>query len=104
MDRKETLKKISDALRTFSGIETYVFGSTARGDYHGGSDIDILILLPDDLTVNERIKKQQDIIGELLPIEWESGLEISPVILQHKIWNQRTTPFTINVTNERIAL
>ncbi|MCH5242422.1 MAG: nucleotidyltransferase domain-containing protein [Muribaculaceae bacterium] len=104
MNRKESLKAISNVLRKFPEIESYVFGSSARGDYNDSSDIDLLILLPDNLNPLERIKKQQDIIGELLPIEWESGFDISPVILQHKVWNQRKTPFTINVMNERKAL
>ena len=104
MNRKESIKAISEALKKFPEVEPYVFGSSARGDFHNESDIDLLILLPDNLNTKERIAKQQEIIGELLPIEWESGIVISPVILQHKVWNQRITPFTINVFNERLAL
>lgn len=104
MTRKESIKAISDALKKFPDAESYIFGSSARGDFNDYSDIDLLILLPDHLTSVERIAKQQEIIGELLPIEWESGFVISPVILQHKVWNQRKTPFTINVMNERISI
>lgn len=104
MNRKESISAISEVLRKFPEIESYVFGSSARGDFNEASDIDLLILLPDNLDAKERIQKQQDIIGELLPIEWESGIDITPVILKHKVWNQRKTPFTINVMNERIAL
>ena len=104
MNRKESIAAISKVLKKFPEAESYVFGSSARGDYNDNSDIDLLILLPDNLSDTDNIEKQEQIINALWPIEMESGLDISPVILQHKVWNQRKTPFTISVMNERIAL
>ena len=85
-------------------VEAYLFGSSARGDFREDSDIDLLVLLPDYLSSKERVDKQMDICGLLFPIEMETDIEIAPVMLQHKIWNQRQTPFTINVMNDRVRL
>ena len=104
MERDIIIQKISESLHSISGIETILFGSTARGDFREDSDIDILILLPDYLNTKERIELELEISGILWEIEMESGIEISPIILQKKIWNQRKTPFTINVTNQGIEL
>lgn len=104
MTRTETINAISNALKKLKDITVYLFGSSARGDYKSDSDIDILILLPDYLSSKERVEMESEVCGLLLPIEMESEIEISPIILQHKIWNQRKTPFTISVTNDRILL
>lgn len=104
MTRQETINKMSEVLKTITKADSWIFGSSARGDYHENSDIDVLILIPDSLSSSERIDLQQEIAGLLWEIEMESGFEISPVILQHKIWNQRISPFTINVINDRIRI
>ena len=104
MTRQKTIDKISEQLKKVPLAETWLFGSSARGDYRENSDIDLLILLPDSLSTNERIDYQQEIAGLLWEIEMESGYDISPVILQNRIWNQRLTPFTINVLQDRIRI
>lgn len=104
MTRQESLKKISEQLKQIPQAQVYLYGSTARGDFEDKSDIDLLILLPDHLTIKQRIEYEGEIAGLLWPIELESGIEISPVVLQHKVWNQKKTPFFINVLNDRIAL
>lgn len=102
--RELIVDKIATLLHSFPDIQSWVFGSTARGDYKESSDIDLLILLPDHLSSTERINYQQDIIQALWPLELETEIPISPIILQHKVWNQRISPFTINVNTERIPL
>ena len=104
MNREETIKAISEAFKKLPDGEAYLFGSSARGDFRDDSDIDLLVLLPDNLSSNERVEKQMDICGILFPIEMDTDIVISPVMLQHKVWNQRITPFTINVMNERVKL
>lgn len=102
--RENIVKKIAELLRSFPEAQSWIFGSTARGDFKEDSDIDILILIPDYFSTKEIINYRQDILEALWPIELESGIEISPVILPHKIWNQRITPFTLNVNNDRIRI
>ena len=104
MTREETINLISERIKHFSLAEAWLFGSSARGDYKDDSDIDLLILLPDDMSSDKRINYQQQIVEKLWDIEMESGYDISPVILQYKIWNQRKTPFTCNVTHDRIRI
>lgn len=104
MNRKETIAKIAEELKKLKDVTVYLFGSSARGDYRENSDIDILILLPDYLSSTERVEMESEVCGLLWPIEMESEIEISPVILQNKVWNQRITPFTLNVSNERVLL
>ena len=104
MNREETIKAISTAFKKIPEVEVYLFGSSARGDYKDDSDIDILILLPDHLSSKERVEFQMELCGILLPIEMEAEIAISPVMLPHKVWKARNTPFTLNVSNERIRI
>lgn len=104
LNRTESIQRISMEMKKLPDVEAYLFGSSARGDYNASSDIDILILLPDHLTVAQRIKYEGDIAELLLPIELETEIPISPIILQHKVWYTRKSPFTVNVTNDRMLL
>ena len=104
MRRPDIVRKISESLRNLEELETYVYGSEARGEASSDSDIDLLILLPDSLSTKERIELEQQIHGQLLPIELSEDTEISPLILQQKVWNSRKTFFTTNVLNDRIRI
>ena len=104
MNREETIKTIANSFKKLPRVKVYLFGSSARGDFHEHSDIDLLFLLPDDLTSRQRVEMEAEICGILLPIELNTDIEISPVILPNKIWNERKTPFTVNVVNDRILL
>ncbi len=78
MRRPDIVRKISESLRNLEGLETYVYGSRkARGEASSDSDIDLLILLPDSLSTKERIELEQQIHGQLLPIELSEDTEIS---------------------------
>ena len=104
LDRSQTIDAISTALKKFPEVVSYLFGSSARGDYNNESDIDILILLPDYLSSRQRVEMECEICGALLPIELQTEIPISPVILPNRVWSKRVTPFTINVTKDRILL
>lgn len=47
--------------RTNKRVELYLFGSYARGDFTGGSDIDLFLLVPEDWN-----KGDEDIMWELI--------------------------------------
>jgi len=84
--------------------KTILYGSRVRGDFHDGSDIDLLILLPDSLDGKEFVRKKSDISGKLYDLSLEIGIDISPLILVPKVFFARTTPFTINVKKDGIEL
>lgn len=104
MRRQSIVREISSSMKSFPFAETYLYGSEARGEASMCSDIDLLVLLPDHLTVRERIGLETDIHTNLSDIELKYDTEISVLILQKKVWNSRKTPFTINVLKDRIKL
>ena len=81
-----------------------LYGSQARGDAHSDSDIDLLILLPDNLSPGEFIRRKSDISGHLYDLSLEIEKEISPLILVPKVFFARRTPFTANVLHDGIAI
>ena len=60
MTRQESLKKISEQLKQIPQAQVYLYGSTARGDFEDKSDIDLLILLPDNLTIKQLVARLSD--------------------------------------------
>lgn len=81
-----------------------LYGSQARGDARGDSDIDLLILLPDSLSPDEFVRRKIEISGHLYDLSIELGADISPLILVPKVFFARRTPFTDNVLLDGIAI
>lgn len=81
-----------------------LYGSQARGDARPDSDVDLLILIPDDYSGSEFVRRKLDISGRLYELSLSLGIDISPLILVPKVFFARETPFTRNVMKEGIAL
>ena len=82
MKRPLIVQKISDSVhRNAPTATTILYGSEARGDARPDSDIDVLILLD-----GEKMdwKKNEDIVGALYQIEWETGVSINPMLVLKK--------------------
>lgn len=105
MRRKEITNAIADMLhRDFPDVVALLYGSEARGDARADSDIDILILLPDYLRKDEFNDCKLSLYDKLYDIELANMTNISPLIVRRRDWYSRKTPFTVNVTNDGIAL
>ena len=84
--------------------EIILYGSEARGEARPDSDIDLLILLPDDNEIKRYIARRSEISGLLFELSLDLGVDISPLILPRKIWDSRKSPFKINVLNDGIRI
>lgn len=99
------IEKISELMRRlFPEAKTILYGSQARNTATRDSDIDLLILLPDEYQGYEFVNRRDQIVEHLYDIEISEGIRISPLVLIKSIWESRKTPFTVNVVNEGIVL
>jgi len=93
---KELLKKIVPEARVL------LYGSYARGDYHAGSDRDLLVILPGEKVDASEYEK---ISYPLYEYGWQLGELFSVKIYSEKEWEKRSfTPFFKNVEKEGITL
>ena len=103
MSRPHIVKKISEILHKVAPDSTVIlYGSEARGDARPDSDIDVLIIVPDDFDTFASRKIQ--ISESLYDIELSTGVAISPLVVLKSIWQRMKTPFTCNVAREGIRL
>ena len=79
-----------------------LYGSEARGDARPDSDIDVLIILPDDH--NTYARRKIEITESLYDIELSTGVSVSPLIVLKSFWERMKTPFTCNVAKDGILL
>jgi len=81
-----------------------VYGSYARGDYHKGSDVDIMILV--DMPEHEIKRMENAVYDAAYDIEMSTGVDISPVIKnreQFEYWVD-TLPYYRNVREEGVTI
>lgn len=95
----EAIKKGLDALPL--DIEVWLYGSEARGDARPDSDIDLLVLFNKSTVEDDDRDKVYDIT---MPIEWDAGVAINPILLPKSQWESRMTPFRLNVLNDGMRL
>ena len=104
MPRQLVLSQIKRLLNQSAPFATVIlFGSEARGEARIDSDIDLLIVIPDNLKSGYN-KIRSQITDLLYDIELRHGILISPLILTQSMWTAHTTPFTLNVLKDGITL
>lgn len=102
---EETLKRIAAILRENhpDRIEAvYAFGSRVRGDFHEGSDFDVLVLVNDKTPDLEK-----DIISTFVDEEMKAGLSFTPVIKamsSFELEKKYNSPFYQNIMKEGVPL
>lgn len=102
MRRSTVVDRIANLMKlNFPEVETILYGSEARGTARTDSDIDLLMLLPNE---EPSIELKQRINDSMYDIELEKLVSISTVFFSKREWGKRRTPFYINVTNEGIRL
>lgn len=103
MERKQVIERIKQVAKTALpvGSSLLLYGSQARGDYHEGSDWDLLILLDKAKIVAD----DYDVTYPFRELGWDIGEEISPHIYTKGQWAAWTfLPFHKNVERDKIVL
>ena len=103
MTRPHIVSSISKILQEIApDSRRILYGSEARGEARADSDIDILVILPDDR--ESYAERKISITEKLYDIELSTGVTISPLIVLKSLWERMRTPFTINVARDGIDL
>ena len=106
MDNKNILREFKEQLEMVykdNLKEVILFGSMARGESTGESDIDVLIVL-------DNIPNHEDEFGKIFRIEremekkYDDKIIISSTLATQKDYNTRLEPLYLNVRTEGITL
>ncbi len=104
---EKILKDYTEFLREIYGDhlkKVILYGSYARGDFHEGSDIDVMILVDlDDSGIKQVSGRLSD---ETYDINYDRDVMIMPIVQNIDFFNKwvRAYPFFNNVNNEGVEL
>jgi len=94
---KELLQEIKEGLAKIYGRQltaVYLYGSYARGDYHKGSDVDVMIVLSRYQNYTAEIKRTSELIGRL---SLDHEVSISRIFMTEDQWLNADTPLLRNI-------
>ncbi len=81
-------------------VEVVLYGSYARGDYECGSDIDVLVIVTERLTEDE--KEQLSDIATALSLEYDTLISYFEYYYENFLRDE--TPFLMNVRKEGVKI
>ena len=103
MRRVDVVEQIKETIHRAPSAKTILFGSEARGEARSDSDIDLLILVEGEKIT---LAQEEAITLPLYELELKTGINISPIIMLKKLWENRPfkIPFYVNIVNEGVVL
>jgi predicted nucleotidyltransferase len=96
-DVKQSLLKIYG--QRLSGV--YLYGSYARGDFHEGSDVDLIIALTDEVNPWQEVNRLSEILAAIC---LDYDLLISTYPMPERWIQERHAPLFENLRREGIRL
>ena len=99
MKRTDIVHRIAETMhRIAPTARTILYGSEARGD---DSDIDLLIVVDEkELTPETELTLRRP----LSELEAQTGVAINTLVVLKRVWENITTPLTLNINREGIVL
>jgi len=82
-------------------VEVVLYGSQARGDAGDGSDIDVLVVLKDDFSLGEEIKRTSEDTTEL---SLANDVDICCLFMDEHYYRTRQGPLLRNIRKEGIII
>lgn len=101
---RTTLEELASHLRILYDdrlIKAVLFGSQARGDAEGESDVDVMVVLKGEVDTCEEIDRTIDIVAEL---SLSNDLTISCVFVSEESYNEGMKPLLVNARREGVLL
>jgi predicted nucleotidyltransferase len=103
-DVQQALKELQDYLAKIYGERlrgVYLYGSYARGDFHSGSDIDVLIVLEGTVNPSQEIDRIGDGVADIF---LEHNVLIATYPVPEEWFKGRKSPLFENVRREGVRL
>ena len=101
---KDILQELKDRLKKRYGKKLksmMLFGSYARGEQRGDSDIDIAIILEDFSHACAEIERTGDIVSSL-SLKFDTLISLVPI--KENDWHKRKTALISNIKRDGIAV
>jgi predicted nucleotidyltransferase len=101
---KKLLKELKEDLLRIYADElkaVYLYGSYARGEATSDSDIDVLVVLKGEFNYMEMHKRCEDFYAALC---LENDVLISVALVSETEFQNRQTPFLMNVRRDAVAI
>ncbi len=94
------IKELKEGLVRIYGDKlkaVYLYGSYARGDYHQGSDVDVMILLKSYKDYWDELKRTSHLIQD---VSLAHSLTISRIFMTEEKWQYSDTPLLRNIRQD----